>query len=108
MEHFSTHSQTFLERRGTHRPDHEFLESDRGVRMRTSVDNIHHRYRKGNGICASNIAEKRQGVKLCSCFCSSQRYPQYCIGSKITFCLRTVQVDHFLIDTGLVRDIHSV
>ena len=45
VEHLGAHAQPFPERSGSDRTDHKFLERDRSVRMRTAVDDIHHRNR---------------------------------------------------------------
>lgn len=41
-----------------------------------------------------------------SSFCHSQGDSKYCICPKVAFCFSTVEVNHFLIYTSLVCNIH--
>jgi len=48
VEHLYAAAQRFTERSWAHRLDHELLDVDVVVRMRTAVDDVHHRHRKAH------------------------------------------------------------
>ena len=73
MEDFGPHTQTFTETASSNRTDHKFLESDRGIRMRTAIDNIHHRDRQYICIRPADITVKRQVQIVCCRLGNSQR-----------------------------------
>ena len=77
VEYFSTHTQAFTEALRTYRADHEFLECDRSIGVRTSIDNIHHRNRQYISICSTDITVKRLVEIVGSSFSYSKRYSKH-------------------------------
>ena len=73
MEDFGPHTQTFTETASSNRTDHKFLKSDRGIRMRTTIDNIHHRDGQRLGVRTADIAVQRQVQIVCCRLGNSQR-----------------------------------
>ncbi len=59
MERFRAHAERLLEALRANRANHELLERDRGVRVRTTVDDVHHRHRQHERIAATNVAIER-------------------------------------------------
>ena len=59
MKHFRAITQTLGEGGRADRKNHEFLNVDVVVRVRTTVDDVHHRNRQGLGTFSTEIAEER-------------------------------------------------
>ena len=64
MENFDAGSQAVAERVKTEREDHEFLEVDAVVGVRSTVDDVHHRSRQPIRSDAAEVAEQRQKTDL--------------------------------------------
>ena len=58
VEYFRTHAQAFAKDLRTDGANHKFLECDRGIGMRSAIDDIHHWDRQDLGIAATDVAEK--------------------------------------------------
>ena len=56
MKNLGTHTKPFAERVRSNRTNHEFLESDGGVRVRTAVNDVHHRNGQHVSICSADVA----------------------------------------------------
>ena len=102
-----THAKTFAERGSAHRTDHELLESDRSVRMRTAVDDVHHRHGQRLGIHTADVAVERQTEIVGGSAGYGQRNTQDGVGAQLRFGRRTVQRDHRLVDAHLIRYAHT-
>ena len=87
VEHFGTHTQTFMERRGTYGAYHEFLERNGSVTVRTAVE----------------WDVKVSGGSLGY----SKRYAEDGIGTQIGFRFGSVQCKHGMVDTHLVEGGHT-
>ena len=83
MEHLSTHTDSLLLGRSTHRTDHELLECDRRIRVSTTIDDVHHRNRKGVSIATANVAIQWDMEILSSSMSHSQRNTEDGIGTQV-------------------------
>ena len=83
MEHLCTHTDSLLLGRSTHRTDHELLESDRCIRVSTTIDDVHHRNRKGISIATANVAIQWDVEILSSSMSHSQRNTEDGIGTQV-------------------------
>ena len=83
MEYFGTHAQTFTEGSCAYRAYHEFLEGNRSVTVRTTVDDIHHRY--GHYVCIGTTDVAVQGYIEISggSFCYGEGYAENSICAQI-------------------------
>src|SRR5690606_38218770 len=67
VENFRTITNSFTNGRSADRKNHEFLEIDRIVGMCAAIDDVHHGNRQDMGVCAADVAVKRQtGCLGCS------------------------------------------
>ena len=60
MEHFGAVSQSLFERWSSNRTYHKLLKSNGSVRVRTAVNDIHHRYRQRHWPSTTQITIQRQ------------------------------------------------
>ena len=107
VEHLGAHADSLLERGGTHGTDHELLECDRGVRVRTAVDDVHHRDGQRLGVRAADIAVERHAEIVGSGTCNGQRHAEDGVCAELRLGRRTVERDHGLVDTHLVGNVHA-
>ena len=107
VEHLGTHAHRFGEGAGADRPDHELLESDRCVGVRTAVDDVHHRH--GQHVCvhAADVAVERHAEVVGRGMCRSERYAQQGVGAEIRFGRGVVGGQQGTVDAGLVEHAHS-
>ena len=108
VEDFSTHTETFAEAASTNGADHEFLEGDRSVRVRATIDDVHHRYRQHVGIGTTDIAVEGDVEVLSSSLSDSERYTEDSVSTEVALGLRTIESDHLHVDLALVEDAHTV
>ncbi len=111
MKHLCTHTQSLTEATGPHGTYHKLLKSDRCIRMRTAVYNVHHRNRQHLSIHPTKITPHRQPQRVCCGRGYSERYPENGIGAEITFGFSAVQIEHHTVYTDLIENIephHSV
>ncbi len=106
VEHLCAHAYSLVVAAGAHGTDHEFLETDGGVRVRTAVDDIHHR--NGQHICVAtaDVLVKGQIQIVGSSLCNSERNAKNCICAKIALGVSAVKSQHFFIDCNLVESAH--
>ena len=107
MEHLCTPAKRFLEGRCPNRHDHEFLCVNSGIRMCTTVQDIHHRNRK---CCALNTAKEliKWNVKCDRCgSCCCNRYGKNCVCTKIRLIFCAIKRKHCCINCVDIRSIHA-
>ncbi len=107
VEDLGTGAQRLFEAVQPVRADHELLKRDRGVGVRSAVDDVHHRHRQGGGVALGQIAEQR-GVRGGGGGArGGQRYGQDGVRAQAGLELRAVQIDHAAVDGGLVGGGHA-
>ncbi len=106
MEYLSTHTHTFGDILGADRADHEFLESDGGVGVRATVDDIHH----GNGqhvaVRSADVTIERQAQIVGGSVGDREGNTQNRIRAQLALGCRSVQFDHGLVDETLLEAGH--
>ena len=107
VEHLGAHAQTLLERRSAHGTDHELLECDRGVGVRTAVDDVHHRNGQRLGVGTTDIAVERHAEVVGSGAGYGQRNAEDGVGAELRLGLRAVEGDHGLVDADLIGNVHA-
>ena len=90
----------------TERHDHEFLNIDRVVRVRTAVNDVHHRGRQQSSADAAHVAEQRQTAVIGSRTGDGQRNAEDGIRAEVFLVFAAVQFDHAIIDGGLIESVH--
>ena len=103
MEHLSTHADGLLLGRSTHRTDHELLEGDRCIRVSTTINDVHHRNRKGVGIATADVAIQGDVQILGSSMCHSQRHTENSICTQVRLGLGTVEFQHLVVNGALFQ-----
>ena len=75
--------------------------------MRTTVDDVHHR--NGQSLCVgtTDVAIQGQTEVISSCASNSQRYTEDSICAEVALGLGAVELDHSLVDTNLVGNVHT-
>ena len=102
MIHLSALLQGFGKTGGRQWCDHKFLHVDTGIRVRATVEDIHHRYRQNVGIRAADIAIERQRCRISGSLGHCHGYAQDRIGAQLGFVLGTIQLQHYCIDQALI------
>src|SRR5690606_35455455 len=105
MKNLSSHSQRLRESSSADWHHHKLLEVDGIICMRTTVQDVHHRNRKGIGVHSAYVAVERLASFHCCSFGDRQRNAQNGIGTQLRFILGTVKADHNLIDLVLIKNI---
>src|SRR5690606_20636194 len=108
MENLCSPAQCFGERRRTSRHNHKLLECNRCIRVRSTIDDIHHRDRQSIGIHSADVTVKWLAALLRCSFCDSQGNAQDSVSTKFTFVLRTIQFKHNLIDGILFEHVYAL
>ena len=107
VEHLGTHAQTFTEARSAHRTYHELLESDGGIAVRATIDDVHHRDGQREGVCAANVTVERDVKIVGSSLGDSQRDAEDGVGAELRLGLGAVQGEHLVVDGALVESRHA-
>ena len=105
VEYFRTHADSRSERIGFNRLYHEFLESYRGIGVRTAIYDVHHRNGQHFCIRAAYVAVKRHAKFVGSSFGSGQRYAKDGIGAEVALVLSAVKGYHSLVKRYLVENV---
>lgn len=74
--------------------DHELLEVERIVGVRTAIDDVHHRHRQQPGVDAADVAVQGETVGGSGRLGGGQRDAEQGIGAEPRLGLRTVEFDH--------------
>ena len=107
MEHLCAHPQTFAERRSAHGTDHKLLESDRGITVRASVDDVHHRHRHDISVRATDVAIEGQLQIVGGGLGYGQRYAEDGVSTELRLSRCTVESEHLMIDGTLFECRHA-
>ena len=105
MENFRAHAQRLAKGFRAHRHDHEFLDVDRGVRVRTTVHDVHHRHRQHLGIRAANVFVKGQAQRVRRRMGSCERHTQNGIRTQLRLVLRAIELEHRRVNAQLVHGV---
>jgi len=87
--------------------DHELLEVDRGVRMRSAVDDVGHRHGKNLGVGAAQVTEQRQARSFGGRLGRRQGNRQDGVGPQLALVLGSVQFNHGPVHRRLVGRVHA-
>ena len=111
VEDLGTHADGFFQGLGANRLDHELLDVDVVVGVLTTVDDVHHGQRHGvdtrGAVQLGDVGVQRQALGSSSGFGVSQGNGQDGVGAELGFVLGTVEVDHDLVNSGLVLGIFT-
>ncbi len=107
VEHLGTHAQGLLERRSTHGTDHELLECDGGIGVRTAVDDVHHRHGQRLGIRAADVTVEGHAEVVGRSACHGQRNAQNGVGTEVRLGFGAVELDHRRVDAHLIGHVHA-
>ena len=102
MENFSTVTKSFFECWRTNWQNHELLESDWSVRVRTTVDDVHHWSWKNFSVESTKVAVKWDFKVVSSSTSYSDRHTKDCVRTQFTFVRSTVKSDHSTVDSLLI------
>ena len=107
MEYFSAHAQAFTVSGGTDGTNHEFLESNRGIAVGASVDDVHHRHRHHVGVGSADVAIQRDVQISGGGLGYGQRHAEDGIGSQAGLGGGAVQFEHLVVDGTLLQGRHA-
>ena len=97
-----THAESLAEGICTNRSNHEFLNVDAGVRVSTTVDDVHHRYGEYVSVRAAEVAEKLKVGGAASGLRRSQGDTEDRVRAQVGLVVRPVKIQHHLVDEALV------
>ena len=84
------------------RGDHELLDVDVGVRVRTAVDDVHHRHRQQVGVRPADVAVERQVGGVGGRVGHGQRDAEDRVGADLALVVGAVEVEHRLVHQPLL------
>ena len=87
--------------------DHELLERNGGVGVRTAVDDVHHRHGQRLGVGTADVAVEGHAEVVGGSAGYGQRNAQNGVGAQLRLGLRAVEGDHRLVDAYLVGHVHA-
>ena len=102
VENLGTHLNGLGESRCSNRTDHELLESNWCVRVRTTVDDVHHGNRKDFSIGSAEILVEWQAGSCCCGTRNRQRSSEEGIGPKIFLICGPIEREHGIVDARLI------
>ena len=102
MKDFGAVAHRFLKRRSPCRNNHEFLQVEVVVGVRTAVDDVHHRHRKLHGTHAAEIAVKGEPRLFGRSARHGHRDGENGVRAEAGLIVRTVQLDHRSVDEFLI------
>ena len=95
-------AQCLAEGRSTDRRDHELLDVDAGIGMRTAVEDVHHRDGQHVSVRAAEVTEERKAGRLGSCLGHGERDAEDRVRAEARLVRGAVEIDHRLVDEALV------
>ena len=107
VEHLGAHADALVERSGAYGTDHELLECDRGVRVRTAVDDVHHRNGQRLGVRTADITIEGHAEVVGGGAGHGQRHAEDGVGAQLRLGRGAVEGDHGLVDAHLIGDVHA-
>ena len=103
VEDFGTHAETFAERGSTYGTDHEFLERDGSVGVRTTVDDVHHGHGEGEGVRATDITVEGHVEGSGTGLSHGEGNAEDGVGTEVGLGLRAVEREHLVVDAALIE-----
>ena len=107
MENFRSHPDRLALGLGSDRPDHEFLEGDWRVGMRSAVNNVHHRNRKNVGVGPADVAVERNVQGFGRRLRRRKGNAKNRVGSKLALCGSSVKGEHFHVQRALLKNVEA-
>ena len=102
MVDLCTPAEGFTEGRCTQRSNHELLDVNVGVCVRTTVEDVHHGNGEDVSVGATQVTVQGQACGLSCSLCNSKGDTENCIGAELALVRGAVQLDHDLVDTTLI------
>ncbi len=103
VEHLGPGAERLGEGRRAHRQDHELLHLEAVVRVRSSVDDVHHRRRQEARLRASEVPPERYADLRRGCARRRHRHAEDRVRPEIRLRGRAVELDHRAVDRSLVE-----
>ena len=100
-------AQAFAERRQAERHDHEFLEIDRGIRVRAAVDDVGHRHGQHLRVRSAEISEERLAKRSGGGLGVGERDGEDGVRAELGFRFRAVELEHVAVNGELVERVHT-
>ncbi len=107
LKGFSAIAHRFPKARCPDRDDHELLQIEVVVGMRTTVDDVHHRHRQCHGTRATEVAVQGQARFLGRRLSHRHGHRQSRVGTQARLVVGAVQIDQGLVDIGLLAGIQA-
>ena len=107
MKRLGDGAQAFAERRQAQRQDHEFLEINRGIRMRAAVDDVGHRHGQHFGVRPAQIFEQRLVQRSGGGLGVRQGHGENRVGAELGLRFRAVKLEHRAVHRQLVAGIKA-
>ena len=107
MEDLSAHLQGLGPGGSAHRHDHEFLNVHVVGGVSAAVENVHHGNGQGLAVDAAQIAVQGHAQSLGSGPGHGHGHRQDGVGAQAGLVGGAVQIDHGLVDLGLVQGVHA-
>ena len=102
LEDLGPATQRFAKRRQAQRNDHELLHVQAVVRVRTAVDDVHHRHRQLHARRPTEIAVQRQPGVFRGRLGDGQRYREHGVGAQPRLVVGAIEIDERLVDERLL------
>ena len=107
VEGFGDRAQALAEGVEALRHDHEFLEINRGIRVRAAVDDVGHRHRQHLGVRSAEVLEERQAQRVGGGLGVGQRDGQDGVGAELGLGFRAVELEHDAVNRQLVERVQA-
>ena len=107
VKNFRDRPQPFAERVEAVRHDHEFLEINRGIRVRAAVDDVGHRHRQNFRVRAAEVFEQRQADRVGGGFGVRERDGENRVRAELGFRFRAVELEHDAVNGQLVERVNA-
>ena len=107
MEHLRSVTHRFAQTRGADRQNHELLQINAVVGVRTAIDDVHHGDRQLVRSCGAQMPIQRQVVRACLGLRRRQRDRQHRVGAQASLVVAAVQLDQGVVQRILIGRIHT-
>ena len=101
------HPQGLPEAAGAHRHDHELLDLHVVGGVSAAIEDVHHGHGQHLGVDAANVVVEGAAQALSSGLGAGQGGAQDGVGAQVGLVGGAVQLDHGLIDGGLIQHVHA-
>ena len=105
--HLGAHAQSLVERHGADGGDHEFLHVHTGIRVRATVEDVHHWHGQQVCVWSADVAEQWQSSGLCSGVSHGHGDTQDGVCTEAGLVFGIVQLQHGDIDGALIIGFES-